>query len=165
MFALILRFIGHNKKIRFCNHGFLHKQLKAIQEHVNSFPPEEQELRAIEWIEKYARKYRKSWEEETIIKKFVGHRCPDCPLHKSKLKVFKCQVHDKWMKLFQQYATDEIDSKQYVEKNLKLLNQYKENLKFKLSELRKEAVTTPKGNHSKGNHRGMGLPILNHKPI
>jgi len=138
MFALILRFIGHNQKISFCNHGFLQKQLKAIQEHVDTFPPEEQELRAIEWIEKYARQYRKRWEEETITKEFVGRRCSDCPLHKSKLKVFKCQVHDKWMKLFQQYANDEISSKQYVEKNLKLLNQHKKLLKLKLVELRKE---------------------------
>ena len=135
MFALILRFIGKNHKISFCNNGFLHKQLKTIQEHVNKFPQEEQELRAIEWIEKYARQYRKKWEKETITKEFVGKRCPDCPL--SKIKVWKCQVHDEWLRLFQQYAIDEIDSKQYVEQNLKLLNQHKKHLRVKLSELRK----------------------------
>jgi hypothetical protein len=138
MFALILRFIGHNKQVHFCDEGFLHKQVKAIQEHVKKFPPEERQLRAIEWIEKYARQYRKNWEEETIVKKFLGKRCSDCPIHKSKFKVFKCQVHDKWMQLFQQYATDEISSKQYVEKNLKLLRQHKEQLKIKLSHLIKE---------------------------
>lgn len=160
MFALILRFIGHNKKVSFCDKGFLHKQLKAIQEHVDAFPPEEQELRAIEWIEKYARQYRKSWEEETITKKFIGKRCSDCPLHKSKLKVFKCQIHEKWMKLFRQYATNEISSKQYVEKNLKLLSQHKEHLKIKLSELRTEVVTTPKGNHHRGGVTQSNLSLV-----
>jgi excinuclease UvrABC ATPase subunit len=158
MFSLILRFIGHNKKISFCDNGFLHKQLQAIQEHVNKFPQEEQELRAIEWIEKYARQYRKMWEKETMTKQFVGKRCPDCPLDKSKIKVLKCQVHDKWMKIFQQYANNEINSKQYVEKNLKLLSQHKEHLKIKLSELRKQELTTQNSNL-------LWLPLLNHKPM
>ncbi|KHD06296.2 hypothetical protein PN36_17275 [Candidatus Thiomargarita nelsonii] len=135
MFALILRFVGHNQKIFFCNQNFIKKQLKAIQEHIEKFPPEEKELRAIEWIEKCARQYRKIWEKEIITDAFSKEKCPDCPLSEiNNLKI--CRIHDQWLKLFQQYAINEIDSKQYIESNLKLLAEHKEHLKIKLSELK-----------------------------
>ncbi len=56
MFALILRFVGNNQDISFCNEEFLQKQFKTIQEHISQFPPEEQRYRIFEWIEKYAEK-------------------------------------------------------------------------------------------------------------
>lgn len=136
MFALILRFVGHNKKNLFCNHEFIKKQLKTIQEHIDKFPPEERELRAIEWIEKCARQYRKMWEKEIITEAFSKGKCPDCPL--SEINNFtNCRIHEQWLKLFQQYTINEIDSKKYIESNLKLLAEHKEHLKVKLSELRK----------------------------
>jgi hypothetical protein len=136
MFALILRFVGHNKNITFSDYDFIQKQLKAIQEHIEKFPPEEQGLRAIEWIEKYACKYRKRWMKEIIDKKFSSQRCPDCPL--SEINILEhCQIHEQWRELFQQYAADEINSKIYIENTLKLLAQHKEDLKIKLSMLQK----------------------------
>ena len=134
MFALILRFVGHNQKITFCDHDFIQKQVKAIQEHIEKFPPEEKQLRAIEWIEKYAREYRERWVNEIIDNKFSSQRCSDCPL--SEINILEhCQIHEHWLELLQQYAADEINAKIYVENTLKLLAQHKEDIKMKLSML------------------------------
>lgn len=136
MFALILRFVGRNQEITFCDQGFIQKQLEAIQAHIEKFPSGEQELRAIEWIEKYAREYRKTWEKEMIDREFSDQRCPDCPL--SEAGNFKhCQIHDQWLELLEQYVAGGINSREYVENVLKLLVQHKENLKIKLSMLKK----------------------------
>ena len=134
MFALFLRFVGRNQQITFCNHDFIQKQLKAIQAHIERFPPEEQALRAIEWIEKYAREYREKWEREIIDKNFSSQRCPDCPLYEINILEY-CQIHEQWLELLQQYAADEINAKIYVENTLKLLAQNKEDLKMKQSML------------------------------
>lgn len=136
MFALILRFVGRNQEITFCDQEFVQKQLKAIQTHIEKFPPQEQELRAIEWIEKYAREYRKTWEREMVDREFSDQRCPDCPL--SRVDNFKhCQIHDQWLELLEQYVAGEINTRKYVETALNLLVQHKESLKIKLNMLKK----------------------------
>ena len=136
MFALMLRFVGYNHGVTFCDEEFVQKQLKAIHGHIEKFPPEEQELRAIEWIEEYARRYRKTWEKETVDKEFLNQRCPDCPLSKTGGSGH-CQIHDQWLELLEQYVAGGINSKEYVENTLKLLARHKEDLKIKLSVLRK----------------------------
>jgi len=136
MLSLILRFVGRYQKITYSNYEFMQKQLTTIQKHIDKFPPKEKELRAIEWIEKYAREYRKMWEADIIDKELSNQRCPDCPL--SGINVFEhCQIHDQWLKLLRQYVTDEINSKKYVKNTLKLLAQNKENLKINLNMLKK----------------------------
>ena len=132
MFALILRFIGQNQKVTFCDHEFFNKQLKAIQEHVEKFPPEEKELRAIEWIEKCARKYRERWENEIVGMKFSNERCPDCPLSNTSISGH-CQIHEQWLELLQKYSADKINAKVYVENALELVAQHKDDLKRKLT--------------------------------
>ena len=132
MFALMLRFVGRNHGVTFCDKEFVQKQLKAIRRHIEKFPPDEQELRAIEWIEEYARKYRKTWEKETIDKEFFNQRCPDCPLSETGGSQH-CKIHDQWLELLEQYVAGEINSKKYVENSLKLLTQHKEDLKIKLN--------------------------------
>ena len=57
MFALILRFVGGNQKIAFEDDKFIKKELKVIQSYIEQFPPEERELRAIEWIEAHSYGY------------------------------------------------------------------------------------------------------------
>ncbi len=136
MFALMLRFVGYNQEIPFCDHEFIQKQLKTIQEHIEKFPLEEQEIRAIEWVEKYAREYRKRWEKEILDKEFSRQRCPDCPLSEINISEH-CQIHGQWMELLQQYVADEIDSKKYIENALKFLAQHKKDIKIKLSMLEK----------------------------
>ena len=134
MFALILRFVGYNQKISFHDQGFIQKELKTIQEHIEKYPTEERGSRAMEWIEIYAHEYRKRWEEEIIDKELSSQVCPDCPLSDNNNSEH-CQIHEQWMTLLQQYAADKIDSKNYIENTLKLITQHKEDLKVRLSML------------------------------
>jgi len=134
MFALILRFVGFNQEISFQNDEFLKKQMKEIKEHISQFPPDEQGLRAIEWIEQYAGEYRKTWDKVIVTKKFSDHRCPDCPLCDDSVLDY-CQIHNQWLELLQKYVTEDIDSHEYVLNTLKLLADHKEHLKVKLSML------------------------------
>lgn len=134
MFALILRFVGYNKKISFQDQAFIQNELRAIQEHIKKFPSEERGSRAMEWIEKYAHEYRKRWEEEIIDKELSNQVCPDCPLSDNNDSEH-CQIHEQWMTLLHQYAADKIDSRKYIENTLNLITQHKEDLKIKLSML------------------------------
>ncbi len=134
MFSLILRFVGYNQEITFHDQGFIQNELTTIQEHIKKYPSEEQGSRAMEWIEKYAREYRKRWEEEILDKELSSQVCPDCPLSDINDSEH-CQIHEHWLELLQQYAADEINAKIYVENTLKLLAQHKEDLKMKLSML------------------------------
>ena len=144
-----LKTIVHKSKAR-TSKEFLHHLNKARKDLISIRPTEpflrnclsyifshskEKELRAIEWIEKFAREYRKIWEKEIIDREFSEQRCPDCPLSESSI-LGHCQIHDRWLELLQQYANDEINSKKYVENTLKLLSQHKENLKIKLNVLK-----------------------------
>ena len=135
MFALILRFVGGNQKIAFEDDKFIKKELKVIQSYIEQFPPEERELRAIEWIEAHAYGYRKTWEKEAIGKEFSARRCSDCPLAVMDASEH-CEIHEEWMSLLQQYATGEIGSREYVENALELIGRHKENLKVKLSAIK-----------------------------
>lgn len=136
MFALILRFVGRNQKVAFEDDKFIQKELKVIQAHIEQFPPEERELRALEWIEAHAYGYRKTWEKETIGKQLSRQRCPDCPLTVVDDSEH-CEIHEEWLSLLQRYADHEISSREYVENALGLIGKHKENLKIKLSMIRK----------------------------
>jgi hypothetical protein len=135
MFALLLRFVGRNSKVTFHDNEFIKKELQAIQAHIEQFSPPERERRALEWIEAHASEYRKAWEKETIGREFSCQRCPDCPLAVMDDSEH-CEVHEEWLNLLRQYASDEISSKEYVENALKLITRHKENLRIKLSLLR-----------------------------
>jgi len=128
--ALILRFVGRDQGVTVSDREFIQRQLKAIREHIEKFPPEEQESRAIEWIEEHSREYRKAWEKEVVTKEFSEQRCPDCPLSENGSSRH-CQIHDQWRELLRQYATDKISSSKYVKSALTLLAQHKEHLKIK----------------------------------
>ncbi|MDT8375855.1 MAG: hypothetical protein RQ867_03840 [Mariprofundaceae bacterium] len=130
MLTLILRFTGHKQEVAFSDQEFIREQLKAIQEYVEQFPAEEKQSRAIEWIAKRARKYRKIWEKERITKEVSSHRCLDCPLSEPGV-TGHCQIHVQWLELLQQYAANEISSRQYIERSLEMLAQNKEHLKIK----------------------------------
>jgi len=130
MLTLILRFAGHEQEIAVSSQEFIQQQLEAIQAYLETFPPEEKQARTIEWIAKRARDYREMWEKECITHKVSSHRCADCPL--SEPGVFEhCHIHSQWLELLQQYAANEIDSKEYIESSLEMLTQNKEHLKIK----------------------------------
>jgi predicted metal-dependent hydrolase len=138
MFALLLRFAGYDEAISLQDNCFIKKQLKTIQEYIKKFPPNEKNMRAIEWIKKYAREYRERWEKEIIGKLVSNQRCDDCPLSGPDTNEY-CHIHDEWVALINQYTAGEINSKEYIENTLKLLTQHKEDLKIKLSELQEQA--------------------------
>ncbi len=142
MLALILRFVGHSQEIDFCDHDFIQEQLKTIQNHIEGFPPAERKLRAIEWIEKYAREYRESKVKEVLGEMFSSQRCPDCPLSEVGIPRY-CRIHGQWLGLLQQYSAEEIDARVYVEKSLKLLAEHKESLKANLSMLSVDRSSRP----------------------
>lgn len=132
MFALLLRFVGREQTIEFCDNEFFQKQLDAIHTYVEMYPPEERQPRAMEWIEEYSRDYRRRWEKEVIHEEATAERCPDCPMSDMEPSQ-TCQIHQRWLELLQQYVADEVDSKEYVVRALALLAQHKEDLKIKLS--------------------------------
>jgi len=132
MFALLLRFVGRVQTFDFCDSEFLQKQLDAIQTHVEMFPPEERQPRAMEWIERYSRKYRRRWEQGVIHQEAATERCPDCPMSDGGSSEH-CQIHRRWLELLREYSADEVDSKEYVARTLALLARHKEHLKIKLS--------------------------------
>jgi len=135
MFALILRFIGRREEVQLCNQEFIQKQFKTIKNYIAKYPPEEQEMRAIEWIEMYARKYRKTWEKESAAQEVSESRCEDCPLAKPEV-LGHCDIHDQWLDLLQHYTAEDMTSKEYIENTLRLLGKHKEDLKVKLSQLK-----------------------------
>ena len=134
VFALILRFAGFNQELSFRADEFFKVQLQEIKAHIDQYQPEEQESRAIRWIEQYASEYRKAWNKKIVTEEVSDHKCPDCPLQDDDTSGH-CQIHDQWIELLQKYAADEIDSQEYVENALSLLAAYKEELRIKLSDL------------------------------
>lgn len=135
MLALILRFVVGHQKMTFQDDEFVREQLKAIRKHIAQFPEEEQEQRAIEWVETHAREYREDWEKDVVGKTLSQDRCPDCPLARTDDSEH-CQIHDEWIELLEKYAADKINSRKYVENALRLLAQNKKDLKIKLSMLK-----------------------------
>ncbi len=134
VFALILRFAGFNQELSFRADEFFKVQLQEIRAHIDQYQPEEQESRAIRWIEQYASEYRKAWNKKIVTNEASDHKCPDCPLQDDNTSGH-CQIHDQWIELLQKYAADEIDSQEYVVNALSLLAVHKEDLRIKLSNL------------------------------
>lgn len=134
LFALFLRFAGFNRELSSHDEEFLKQQVEEIKAHVNSYPPEEQGSRTIQWIEQYAKSYRDRWDKEIIAREASDHRCTDCPLcHDNKHQ--HCEIHDQWRQLLKKYIANGINSQDYIEQTLALLAAHKEDLKVKLSDL------------------------------
>ncbi len=130
LLSLIIRFVDNRKEVDFCANEFIQKQIMELEKYVGQFPKEEENYHALEWIEKYAKKYREKWELEIISREFIHQRCPDCPL--SNKTEHPCQIHHKWLNLLSSYIQDQITSRQYVEHTLQLLEQHKEFLKVRM---------------------------------
>jgi len=139
MLTLILRFAGRKQEIAFSDEEFLRRQVEAIQQYIERYPPEEQEMRAIEWIAERARQYRQIWEKEQLTDEVVTHRCPDCPLSSTGSDEH-CEIHEQWLELIHQYMADELNSREYIESALELLARNKEHLKIKHGMLKKRGV-------------------------
>jgi hypothetical protein len=106
----------------------MQQQVTAIQAYVAQFPNNERNWRAIEWIEKHARQYRKSWQRGYISRWMKNLRCPDCPLADGH-PISHCDIHERWSNLLANYADDKITSREYVEETLTILREHKAQLK------------------------------------
>ena len=84
----------------------------------------------MEWIAVHAQQYRRQWQKSAVAQALSKARCPDCPLTGGQ-RTSRCEIHDLWLKLLQQYIADEISSQEYVENTLSLLSQYKNRLKVR----------------------------------
>jgi len=126
--ALITRFVGDSSHPDISDTEFFHRQVAAIEEYVERFPPQEQEHRARAWIEANAIKYRQQWQKQAAINVLAKARCPDCPLSGGDQRT-PCVIHTRWLKLLRQYAASELSSRDYVETSLKLLTAHKDRLK------------------------------------
>ena len=128
LLSLIIRFVGGNKDINFCDNEFIQKQINDIQNHIERYPTEEQNYQALVWIERYAKTYREQWEKEIITRELRYQRCIDCPL--TNTSDHACQIHQEWLDLLQSYIQGGINSRQYVEQALHLLDDHKQVLKL-----------------------------------
>jgi len=130
LLALIIRFVGKDKDVNFCYNEFIQKQMNDIQTYIEKFPTKEQDYQTLVWIERYAKTYREQWEKEIITKELQYQKCSDCPLANTSDR--PCQVHQEWLNLLQSYIQEEINSKQYIEQTLNLLEEHKQLLKTQL---------------------------------
>ncbi len=128
MLVLITRFVRHRKDTLLSDQAFMRQQVQAVQDYVGQFPQCEKNQRAIEWIGKYARQYRQSWQRGHISRQMQDLRCLDCPLA-DESTIPHCEIHQRWAKLLTDYAADHITSEEYVEKTLAILRTHKIQLK------------------------------------
>lgn len=126
--ALITRFVGEAEHLDLSDAEFLLEQIAAIEQYVAPFPTEERQTRTLEWIETYARHYRRQWQKQAAVGVLAHARCPDCPLDGGN-RTAPCAIHDRWLELLRCYATTEMSSEEYVSHSLNLLRQYKDRLK------------------------------------
>ena len=130
LLALITRFMGDTQHLDVSDAEFLLRQIAAIEHYVEQFPPGERNTHAMEWIAVHAQQYRRQWQKSAVAQALSKARCPDCPLTGGQ-RISRCEIHDLWLKLLQQYISDEISSQEYVENTLNLLGQYKNRLKVR----------------------------------
>ncbi len=130
MLALITRFMGDTQHLDVSDAEFLLRQIAAIEHYVEQFPPDERNTQAMEWITAHAQQYRRQWQKNTVAHALSKARCPDCPLAGGH-RISRCEIHDLWLKLLQQYIVDEISSQEYVENTLNLLGRYKNRLRVR----------------------------------
>ena len=82
MLALITRFVVRDADLLdLGNEQYLHDQLARIRRHIETFPEEQREQAALDWIAEHAQRYRQEWYKRKQLPGLLpDRRCPDCPL-------------------------------------------------------------------------------------
>lgn len=127
MLALISRFSEEIDHLDDINKRFLQQQIQTVKQYVEQYPDDQQENKALEWIENHARHYRQEWQKRIISERVENKKCPDCPLVGADGSI--CEIHDQWVRLLERYVKKEITSHKYVEDTLKLMDEHKARLK------------------------------------
>ena len=143
LLALILRFVADGDEPDQANDEFIRQQIQALKAYVANFPKEEQGTKAMEWIERHAENYRRTWQRRTVSRRTVHQRCPNCPLRK-RGAAEHCEIHEQWLFLLKRYIDGEITSKKYLKRALRLLKRHKKQLKLRSSPKHLRLLTTEK---------------------
>ena len=136
--ALIARFVVCEADVQQLeNEQYLRAQLASIRRHIESFPPEQQEQAALDWIAEHAQRYRQQWQKrERLPGVLAERRCADCPLVDLGAGG-ACMIHKRWVGLLKEYVSGEIHSDRYIEATLRLLQEHKDHLKVALVSARR----------------------------
>lgn len=136
--ALIVRFVVSEERNEHADAEFVQRQLATLKAYVDSYPAEEKQPRAMQWIEQHAAHYRREWQKKILPRQATENRCNDCPLDSGNLKRH-CTIHGKWLKLLNAYLGDQIDSGEYVRNALELLREHKDELRVSGCNLKAES--------------------------
>ncbi len=128
MLALIARFRVDIDNFDVSYKQFLNQQIQTMKQYVEQYPENQQQKKALEWIEKHARNYRQEWQKRILSERVERQKCPDCPLV-GDTRSTTCEIHDQWFRLLQRYVEKKITSRKYVEDSLKLMDDQKARLK------------------------------------
>lgn len=131
MLALIARFAGCCSNLEASEEAFLRDQCNRVREYVESYPGDQRQQRALEWITRNAEAYRRKWQQQLVSEQALASRCPDCPLESGD-DASTCEIHELWLDLLRQYLNGETSSEDYVAETLKLLRLHKERLRKSL---------------------------------
>ena len=127
--ALIARFVVKDfDDISMPEEIFLKSQYDMLRRRVSSVPSEKQEDVILEWIVDHAEQYREQWRQGIFSRMLSNNRCLDCPLVHCGPDKF-CEIHSSWVKLLNEYVGGKINSHDYVNDSLQLLNTNKDRLK------------------------------------
>jgi hypothetical protein len=108
----------------------LRRQCDQIRAYVESYPPDQRQQRALEWVTRNAEDYRRKWLRQVVTDEASLSSCPDCPLER-RVRGEICEIHGRWLDLMKRYINGDITSDAYVDDALELLRQHKQNLRTK----------------------------------
>jgi hypothetical protein len=127
--ALIARFVVDDiEELSVSDEKFLRHQLIEIQNHIEDAPVEQRQQMVMDWIREHAENYRSDWQKKTITDSLLKKRCRDCPLVHGG-KGTHCDIHQRWLVLLNDYLKGKLETTEYVDQTLELLQQHKDELK------------------------------------
>lgn len=130
MLALIVRFVTQGDQLDFSDEEFARRQVVTLKSYVDRYPETERRERALQWVEKNAEAYRREWQRTVVSTRMPDRRCGDCPLIYAISGERTCVVHRQWLELLKKYIAEKIDSREYIEQALSLLQSHKDELKM-----------------------------------
>lgn len=130
LLALIVRFVPDSGQPDQANEDFIRTQVRALKEYVAQFPEEERGNRAMEWVQRHAKRYRRRWQTRTLARRTLYERCADCPLGQRGAE--HCEIHEQWLYLLKRYMDGDVASKKYVKEALALLQEHKDQLRRRI---------------------------------
>ena len=128
--ALIARFVVKDfDEISLPEEVLLNSQYDMLRSRISCVPTEKQEDIILEWIIDHAEQYREQWRQGVFGRMLFTKRCLDCPLVHSGPEKF-CGFHSRWEILLNEYVGGKINSHDFTNNCLQLLNENEDRLKI-----------------------------------